>query len=158
MRKARSLRASIIEALPEFTGEPDRLRIWVEDGAGRSTLSAALGFGFSYRLNVLLVEARTDIALLALAVFRWLRVNQPDLMRPGADGFTFETDILDNDTADILLQLSLTENVSVAPRDEGGWTLDYLDEPDPLFEDELGAGGTDPIPPLIEVVLDEDQQ
>ncbi|MXO73565.1 phage tail protein [Alteraurantiacibacter buctensis] len=158
MRKAEDLRAAIAEALPEFRGQPDRLRIWVEDGAGRSTQSNSLSFGFAYRLNVLLEETRSDIALLALAVFRWLRINQPDLLRPGADGFRFEVDVLDNSTSDILLQLDLKENVSVAPIDGGGWTLDYLAEPDPLWDDFLGAGDVDPIPDLTGHLIDEDPQ
>lgn len=144
MRKAHSLRAAIVEALPEFATSPDRLKIWVEDGAGRATQSQTLSFAFGYRLNILLEEARSDIALVALAVFRWLRVNQPDLLRPGATGFAFETDILDNETADIVLQLDLTENVSVAALEGGGWSLDYLAEPDPLFADDLPLGDLDP--------------
>lgn len=156
MRKALSLRTAITEALPEFATDPDRLRIWVEDGTVRSTQSPSLSFGFTYRLNVLLEEARSDIALLALAVTRWLRINQPDLLRPGGVGFDFECDILDNSTSDILLQLDLTENVAVAPREEGGWSLDYLPEPNPLFTDDQGAGETDPVPDLAGHLVDED--
>lgn len=155
MRKAQNLRAAIVEALPEFKGDPNRLRIWVEDGAGRSTQSTSLSFGFAYRLNVLLEETSSDIALVALAVFRWLRVHQPDLLRPGADGFRFEVDVLDENTSDILLQLDLKESVAVAPLAGGGWSLDYLAEPDPLWTDDLGAGDVDPIPNLSGYLIDD---
>lgn len=150
--KAASLRAALTDALPEFQREPDRLRMWVEDGAAQHRQTATLAFGFRYRLNVLLVECATDIALVALPLFRWLRVNQPDLLAPGRDGFTFDADILDNRTADMLIQLELTDNVTVAPREEGGWTLDYLPEPDPMFPDFDGLGDADPIPDLAKVV------
>ena len=74
MRKAQSLRAAIVEALPELQNEPDRLKIWVEDGAARDPMTTSLSFGFKYRLNVLLEEVSIDIALLALAVLRRLRL------------------------------------------------------------------------------------
>lgn len=151
MKKARSLREALTAAVPEIAGEPDRLLVWVEEGSGKSTQSATLGFAFEYRLNLLLVETRADIALVALAVFQWLRVHQPERLSPGAEGFGFDADILDNETADILITLDLRENVSVAAAAGGGHVLTYLDEPDPLFDDGLGFGGAEPVP-LLEAV------
>ena len=158
MKKAASLRAALSAAVPEFRKNPSRLRLWIEDGSGMSRQTPDLSFAFEYRLNVLVEETATDIALIALALFRWLRVNQPELLSPGARGFAFDADILDNETADILFQLDLRENVAVAPREEGGFSLDYVAEPDPLFEDELGAGGLPEIPDLAEVQTDLDQR
>lgn len=154
MRKAQSLRSALASAIPEFGKEPGRLKIWIEDGSGKSRQTESFGFAFSYRLNVLAEEMRTDIALLALAIFRWLRVEQPDLLAPNATGFNFEADILDNKTADILIQIDISENVSVRPVNGGGFTLEYLPEPDPLFEGMLGAGNVNPIPDLAAIVLD----
>jgi len=142
VQKAKSLRAAIEIALPELKREPGRLKVWAEDGVGLSRQTDSLSFGFRYRLTVLVEELAADIALLALALFRWLRVNQPDLLAPGAQGFAFDVDFLDNRTADVAIQLALTENVSVSEREEGGWQLDYLAEPDPLFLDDV------PQPPL----------
>lgn len=148
MRKIETLRQAIAEALPELQGDPARLRIWIERGAARSVQTDDLGFGFSYRLNLLVTELASDIGLLALAIFRWLRVNQPDLLAPGRDGFAFDVDILDNRTADVLVQLDIRENVAVTAAEDGAFALEYLDEPDPLFLDALGFGETDPIPLL----------
>lgn len=161
MEKPKTLRAAIEAALPEFKRDPARLKVWIEDGAGMSRQTPSLAFGFRYRLNVMLEEATSDIALVALAIFRWLRVNQPDLMAPGAAGFSFDADILDNKSWDILIQLELTENVTVAPREGGGWELNYLPEPDPLFLDGEPLEGMeeedDPIPGLLEVVTETEQ-
>lgn len=157
MKKAQSLRAAIAAAIPEFRTNPERLTIWVENGEGISRMTQTLAFGFTYRLNVLLVECTTDIAVVALAVFRWLRINQPDLMVPGAKGFGFDADILDNGSADIQLQLDLTEQITVQAAAGGGYDLEYLEEPDPLMDDVLGFDGGDgplaPIPDLAEVRL-----
>lgn len=153
MKKIDSLRTVLTEAIPELRRETDRLRIWVEDGSGSSRQTRTLSFGLSYRVNLLLVEMETDLALIALPIFRWLRVNQPELLKPGAEGFTFDADILDNRCSDIVIQLQLTENVSVTPREDGGWSLDYLPEPDPLFEDDQPPPGLDDVPELEAVTV-----
>lgn len=151
MDKPKSLRTAIENGLPEFKRDPARLKVWIEDGRSQSNMTPTLAFAFRYRLNVLLEESTSDIALVALAIFRWLRVNQPNLMVPGAAGFSFDADFLDNKTVDILIQLELTESVTVAPREEGGWTLNYLPEPDPLFDDEQPPLPLPPEAPISEL-------
>jgi len=152
MRKPSSLRTALTAALPELKRNPDRLVIWVEDGAVRARQTAGDSFSFEYPLSILLREIATDIAILVHAINRWLRVNQPDLLAAGKrDSFKFETDILDNDTADIVFTLDLTEAVAVAPKPEaegGGWSIDYVAEPDPLFDDENALAQAAGTPPL----------
>lgn len=157
MKKSDDLRAAVAAALPEFRNEPDRLRIWIENGTAQCRQTASLSFGFAYRLNLLFVEASSDIALVALPIFRWLRVNQPDLLAPGAAGFSFDVDVLDNATCDILVQLDLAENVAVASTPDGGWTLDYLAEPDPLFMDGEPLPGMAAAPDLAAVITHDDE-
>lgn len=154
-KKPDSLRKALEAALPELRKEPDRLRIWIEDGAVRHRQTEDLGFSFEYPLSVLLTEMKTDIAIIVLPIIRWLRVHQPDLVAADkARSFAFETDILDAETADILFTIDLVERVKVAQNEDGSWQLDYLEEPDPLFEDGEGFEGTDPIPDLSDVDVD----
>ena len=148
MKKPETLRAAIQGAVPEFASEPDRLRLWVEEGSVRSNGSGTLSFGMEYRLNILLVEASSDIALIVLPIVRWLQVNQPDLLIPNTDGFAFEADILDNGSCDLLFRMDLMENVKAAPQQDGSIHLDYLAEPDPLFEDFSAPGELEEIPLL----------
>lgn len=149
MHKPASLRAALTAAIPELRNEPDRLAIWVEDGKVRARQTEAHGFAFEYPLSVLLKEVATDIAIIAHAIVRWLRVAQPDLLAAGGgDSFGFETDILDNGTADIVFTLQLTEAVAITPNEDGSWGIDYLAEPDPLFDDQLPLTGLDLAPPL----------
>ena len=154
MKKIQSLRTALTAALPELQTDPDRLRLWVEDGSASSRQTQSLGFGFTYRANLLIEEASTDIALIALPIFIWLRVHQPELLRPGAEGFSFEVDILDNRCADILIRLQLTENITVGTREEGGWDVNYQDEPDPLFDDGLPPWDLDDVPPFAAVTTE----
>jgi|TARA_R100000049_G_C1954122_1_gene105236 hypothetical protein len=149
MRKPTELRKALTAALPELKRNPDRLVIWVEDGAVRTRQTEDASFSFEYPLSVLLREVKTDIAVIVHAINRWLRVNQPDLLAAGnRDSFKFETDILDNGTADIVFTIDLVEAVKVAADPAGGWSLDYVAEPDPLFDDGAAlpdAGGTPPL-------------
>jgi hypothetical protein len=149
MRKIDTLRAAIFAVLPELGNEPDRLRIWIERGTAKSTQTEGRGFAFAFQLNVLVVEMATDIAVLFLAVFEWLRVNQPDLMVPGKDAIGFDADILDNASADVLLQLQLDQAISAAPKGDGGYDLEYRGEPDPLFVDGMSIIAPAPAPPLL---------
>lgn len=143
MQKPASLRQALTAALEELRKEPTRLAIWIEDGAVRSRDTGDLSFGFEYPLSILLRDMKTDIALVTLAITRWLRRNQPDLLAAGqGDSFKFETDILDNEKADILITLQLREAVTVTPKEDGGFDLAYQAEPDPLFEGDAGFEGT----------------
>ena len=149
MKKPASLRAAIEAAVPEIRNEGDRLKLWIEDGAVRARQTENHGFAFEYPLSVLVEETATDIAIIVHAITRWIRANQPNLMAGGSgDSFSFETDILDNSTADILFTLKLTENVAVTPIEDGSWTIDYLAEPNPLFTDEVEVAATVGRPPL----------
>jgi hypothetical protein len=152
MQKPASLRAALTAAIPEIRDQPDRLVIWVEDGAVRARQTETQGFAFQYPLSVLLRELSTDIAIVALAINRWLRRHQPDLLAGGAgDSYKFETDVLDNATADILFTVALTENVAVTPQEDGSWSIEYLVEPDPLFDDGLPLPPATTTPPLQSV-------
>ena len=152
MQKPTSLRKALMAALPELRNQPDRLVIWIEDGAVRARQTADHGFAFEYPLSVLLRETSTDIAIVAHAINRWLRLNQPSLLTAGdRDTFKFETDILDNGTADILLTVDLVETVKVTAQEDGSWSIDYLPEPDPMFDDDQPVLPLDDTPPLAGV-------
>lgn len=154
MNKLDSLRAAITEALPELQKSPENLRLWISRGSGRCQGTASDAFGFDYEANVLIVEMGSDFAVLAHAIFRWLRVNQPALVVPPNEGFTFDVDPLDNGTADVLLQLRLTQTITVATKEGGGFDMLYLAEPDPLFADGLGFADMMPVPPFDGVDID----
>lgn len=156
MEKLDTLREALAEALPELKRNPENLRIWIERGSARCQGTTTEAFGFAFQANVVIFEMTSDIAVMAHAVFRWLRVNQPELLVPGNDGFAFDAEILDNGCADVMLQIQLTQNATVKPVDGGSHTIEWLPEPDPLFTDGLGLGDADPVPPLAGVDFAED--
>lgn len=160
MIKPESLRAAIVAQLPELARDAERLLMWVDQGTivSRSTLTPS--FAYRYRLNVILIDFAGTPSVLMLAVTNWLRINQPELLTPGREACTIEVDIIDSKLVDLQLQLQLDENVSVTRREDGGYDLQHLAEPDPLFDDDLPLVGDDGqpapgTPPLTEIA-DED--
>lgn len=153
MLKIITLRSAIEQAIPELVATPNLLRIWVDRGSGQSRQTPNLSLAFKFRLNVLLLDFTADIAVLALAIFRWARVHQPDLLAVGADGFNFEVDFLDENKADLLFQLDLGQSIAVYPTDTG-YTVTYLPEPDPLFADDAAPNPLTTIPTLTNVVVE----
>ena len=159
MKKPTSLRTALTAALPEIRNDPTRLAIWIEDGAVRARQTATHSFAFKYPLSILLREVSTDIAIVSHAINRWLRRHQPDLLAGGAgETYKFETEILDNGTADILFTVELTEGVPIAQNDDESWAVEYLEEPDPLFVDDGPVGGNAGTPPLkgIDAIIADD--
>lgn len=151
MKKTDSLRAAINAALPELVREPANLIMWIDQGGTTHTQTSDESFEMRFRLNITILNMTTDVAVLLHAVHHWCRVNQPDLLMPGKSALTFDADILDNMAADLTAQIDLRQAVRVVTAPDGSRTLEYLPEPDPMFDDLLGAGGADPVPPLTAV-------
>lgn len=148
MKKIDSLRDALLAATPELQQHPARLRMWVDRGSAQARQTKSLSFGYSFRLNVLIMELATDISVLTLAIVQWLRVNQPELLAPGTDAFTFDVDILDNSTVDILFEIAITQNVAVTLGAGGKFAIADLPEPDPPFGPDVE------IPSLSAVLID----
>lgn len=160
MIKPASLRAALVALQPSLARDPDKLVMWVDQGGIRSNSTESLGFAYRYRLNVLLVEFAGEPSIIMLAVTNWLRENQPERVVPGQEAFTIEVDLVDSKTVDLQLQIELDENVLVNAREDGGFDLEHLAEPVPLFDDDLPliASDGEPAPgtPLLAEIADED--
>lgn len=156
MRKIDTLKEAIFAALPELKRDPDRIRIWIERGSAKSTQAPSRSFSFAFQANVLVVEMSSDITVLFLAIFEWARVNQPELMMPNAGEISFDAEILDNATADVLVQLQLDQAVGATPIPTGGYDLQYRAEPDPFDADIMSIIAPDQAPPLVGVDVSED--
>jgi hypothetical protein len=125
--------------------------VWIDRGTAQSRQTATFGFAMAFRLNVLLMAMSTDLASVGYVLCAWLRTHQPDLLRPGQDAWSFDLDPLDNGTYDALIQLDLTQSISVAPDAQGTPRLTYLPEPEPLFADALPFAGL-PEAPLLKAI------
>ncbi|HQS69237.1 MAG: hypothetical protein B7Y36_18385 [Novosphingobium sp. 28-62-57] len=139
MRKIDSLCDTLRAAIPEAASDPTALRVWIDRGQAQARQTGSHAFSLVFRLNVLAIGVSTDLSLISLAVTRWLRTNQPELLQPGADSFTFDADILDNGTADVLIQIDLTQNYAVTIVD-GAEVVEAVEQSDPVVAEAQAAG------------------
>lgn len=142
MQKPNSLRAAIAAALPDLARDADRLAIHVEKGRIIAPPDGPGGFLWDYQLTLIITDCTAHPSLLFHTINQWLRLNQPELLAGQSHpGYGFEAEIIDPQTVDLMVTLHLTEQVTVAPREDGGVDLQHLAEP-PLFPDD--APLTDP--------------
>lgn len=143
MKKPALLRAAIVALLPELARNPDKLAMWVENGAVRATGNAQRGFAWEYPLTVVVEDFTLPPESLFFIVVDWLRTQQPDLLVPNGPGFPFEVDVHDEKTFDVKMILPLREIVTATADGAGGWQLQVREEV-PLFPDAepIGPGLT----------------
>lgn len=128
MLKANLLRQYLTEEVPFFRRHPESLTVYAENGHVEITGSAGRSFRYHYPLNILVLRYPDALDTLIVPLTDWLRRHQPELLfnpdwRRG--GIVFDADILDDDTADILLSVPLSERVFER---DGQWV--HRDEPD----------------------------
>ncbi|WP_151825908.1 phage tail protein [Acinetobacter junii] len=131
MKKPDSLKKHLLSAIPELRRDPDRILIFVDEGAVRSTLANGLSFEYVYTLTMILTDYAGDLAAVSIPVLDWVRINQSELMANTdkvKSGIKFEAEILANDKVDLAIQIPLTERVIVKQTSEG-LNVDYPDEP-----------------------------
>lgn len=149
MNKPTSLRRAIEATLPDMKANPDKLKVFIDEGQVVSTGTTSLSFEYDYTLNIIVTDYSNHPNLLMLATLVWLRTHQPEmlcnknLMR---DGFKFEAEQISHSAVDIAIKLKLTERVRVS---ENGQQLvaECLPEPVDPYEGyswELVVANSDP--------------
>lgn len=137
MNKPESLRKALSDGIEYLGKNPDKLHIFVDEGAVVSSLAPTISFEYQYTLNLVITDFSADQNLLNAVILYWLRRNQPDIMaNPDSrdKGFTFEVDILNNTTCDISINLKLTERVIVKEA-SGQMVVEAVPEPEPPYAD-----------------------
>lgn len=132
MLKPRLLRKTLMDAVPEFRNDPDKLKIYIEQGNIVSTLATSLSHEYGYTLSVIVINYGGDIDSVIVPILSWLRRHQHDEMaNPDRreDAFRFEVDILNNESCDIEILLKITERTLVAEDDAGALSVRHVDEP-----------------------------
>ncbi|EPG6645815.1 phage tail protein [Pseudomonas aeruginosa] len=139
MNKPNSLRAHLLEAVPELSKNPDRLLVFIDNGSIRSTVAHGLSFEYSYTLNVILTDFAGHPDAVAIPLLAWVLVNQHELLanqEKGKTAIQFEADVLDNSKVDLSIKLPLTERVIVKKQEGGALVVTHPDEPqlEPFLE------------------------
>ncbi len=129
MTKPDALKRLLIAAVPQIAAAPEKLSIFVDQGRVAAR-AGGLSFEYRYQLNLVVEDFAGDRNAIIVPLLAWISEAQPDLMaKPDSEPFTFESEILDEDSADLSITLDLTERVGVTRTVEGGWSVVHLDEP-----------------------------
>lgn len=121
MKKPARLRAEIEQHLPELAQNPEKLAMFVTTGrvaAYKGTLSHETHF----TLSLMITDFAGDLDILNTVIINWLQENQPDILGPGdtdPKGYTLEADILSEGSADVLIELKLTERTTALADEQG---------------------------------------
>lgn len=129
MIKPDQLRRVLLAHVPDLKDNPDRLSLFIDKG----TIAARpgnLSFEYAYTLNVVVQDYSGAVDALVVPIVAWIAEAQPDLLeRAPQQPFTFESEILDGNAADVSIYIQLTEGVLVTPREGGGFDAQHLEEP-----------------------------
>lgn len=134
--KTQSLRDGISAVFPDLAKGPDRLNMWIDKGTIHATNAAGHGFEWNYTLNIVVEDFAADPSMMFLVICEWARKNQPDLLQPGKAAFRFESDIIDDKTVDLHIEIDLTERVQITTDAMGNASTQYLGEPDAYLPDD----------------------
>lgn len=142
VKKPEGLKRLLLAAVPGLAADPTRLAMFIDKGKLATRANGSLSFEYSYTLNIVVQDYSGEIDDLMVPLLAWISEQQPDLLeRDPREPFTFESEILDSDAADVSIDLELTEAVRVVRKPEGGFTATHLDEPgrDDAFDGVCGV-------------------
>lgn len=136
MEKPALLRAEIEKHLPELKNNPEKLTLFVQNGRVFGN-KHTLGHEVRYTLALMIDGYTGDTDILNAVILNWARRHQPDLLAPGHvhdQAYRFEADILDNRSCDLLIELALSERITVTADHSGQVTVRHQKPP---TEDEM---------------------
>lgn len=131
MQKPQLLRKTLMDAVPAFRNDPDKLKLFVERGNVVSSLAPSLSHEHQYTLTVTVINYSGSISAIFVPLLSWLRCHQSDVMaNPDLrhDDFRYEIDIL-NESYDIEIALKLTERTIVNEVEAGILSAADVGEP-----------------------------
>lgn len=136
MEKPALLRAEIEKHLPELKNNPEKLTLFVQNGRVSGN-KHTLGHEIRYTLALMIDGYTGDTDILNAVILNWARSHQPDLLTPGRvpdNAYRLEADILDNQSCDLLIELALSERITVTADSNGQVTVRHQKPP---TEDEM---------------------
>ncbi|CAQ86373.1 MULTISPECIES: phage tail protein [Photorhabdus] len=136
MNKPNALRKVLTEKISYLRDNPEYLHLFVEDGTVLATLALSLSYEYEYTLNLIIEAYPDDQDVLMAVIVYWIREHQPDIFANPDNrrsGFTFDVNILNDDTADISIDLKLTECVLVTQQGQVS-TVSAIPEPENPFD------------------------
>ncbi|WP_413493156.1 phage tail protein [Morganella psychrotolerans] len=132
MKKLNSIKDTLLKKIPYLGKNPEKLYLFVDDGGIFATNEPSLSYEYIYSLNIILEAFPGDQNVVFAVVVEWVKQHQPDILAnpdKRANGIRFEADILNSQSANISIDLKLTERVIVSVQ-EGKYHVEAVPEPE----------------------------
>lgn len=132
MKKLNSIKDTLLKKIPYLGNNPEKLYLFVDDGGIFATNEPSLSYEYIYSLNIILEAFPGDQNVVFAVVVEWVKQHQPDILAnpdKRANGIRFEADILNSQSANISIDLKLTERVIVSVQD-GKYHVEAVPEPE----------------------------
>lgn len=116
MLKLNSLRAVIVQAVPDLARDAENLIVIADEGALHSQGVQNLSFEYVYTARVIVQDYAGHTDALFLPVLAWAKRNQPELFENAErmrKGLQFRVEHLSPNTVDVGISIELTERVIV---------------------------------------------
>lgn len=132
MKKPESLRQLLYATA--LVGQTEKLATFIDRGRIECRRGANLSFRYHYTLSLVVQGYTGSPDALMIPILAWIAEQQPDLLdRAPHEPFTFESELLDADTADVSIELELSELVLVDRTGKSAFTATHV--PEPVFAD-----------------------
>ena len=126
MKKPQALRQHLLASVPALAADPTKLDLFIDKGRLFCRSTGSLAFQYRYSLNVVVQDYAGDVNGLMIPVLAWIATNEPDLLaKDPNEPFSFESEILDGNRAEVSIDLELTERVLI----QGGKPVYLSDAP-----------------------------
>lgn len=128
MLKPESLRRLLFATA--LVGQTEKLATFIDRGRVECRRGANLSFKYHYTLSLVVQGYAGPVDALMIPILAWVAEQQPDLLdRAPHEPFTFESELLDADTADVSIDLELSELVLVERTGKTMFVPTHVPEP-----------------------------
>lgn len=128
MQKPDSLRQLLYATA--LIGQTEKLATFIDRGRVECRRGANLAFKYHYTLSLVVQGYTGSPDALMIPILAWIAERQPDLLdRAPNEPFTFESELLDADTADVSIELELSELVLVERTGKSQFKATHVPEP-----------------------------
>lgn len=144
MNKLQSLRDAIAGHFTWLAENPQAMMVFATGGGFGATLSEpgeAMHIGYNYTGRIILTEFAGDLREVTAVIWDWIRNHQPDIAQNAERRalVRFDAELLDNKSADVQIDIPLTEHASFVAREGGGFIV--TDGPEPVHDAAYAPAG-----------------
>lgn len=137
MQKPERLKSILLQAVSGLAKDPTKLSMFIDEGRIAAHRSRSLSFEYRYKLSIVVMDYAGEVDDLMIPILAWIADEQPDLLERGEqEPFSFESEILDTNAADVSIEIQLTERVTVERTAEG---LRPTHHGEPRIDDTFGG-------------------